>query len=133
MLPIINTLLPMVGEVLDRVVPDKNLNAKTKSEIEKMLIANAAQINVEQIKTNQIEAGHRSVWTSGWRPSLGWACSAGFAYTFILQPILQWILVLVGNDTILPSINTDILLELVFAMLGLAGLRSYDKMKGTTK
>ena len=93
MLPIINTLLPMVGEVLDRVVPDKNLNAKTKSEIEKMLIANAAQINVEQIKQIKLKLGHRSVWTSGLAPESRMGVQRRFAYTFILQPILQWILV----------------------------------------
>ena len=129
----INALLPLISTVLDRVIPDKNGAAKAKAEIEKTLIDNAVQLNLAQAETNKIEAGHRSIWVAGWRPCLGWIAELGFGWMFVLQPIAQWIILLTGHAVPLPDFQTDALIELTFAMLGLAGLRTYEKQKGLTK
>ena len=128
----INALLPLISTVLDRVIPDKNGAAKAKAEIEKTLIDNAVQLNLAQAETNKIEAGHRSIWVAGWRPCLGWCAAAGFFIVFILQPLAQWVCALLGLDVILPTFQTDVLMELTIALLGLAGLRSWEKSKGLT-
>ncbi len=129
----IQALLPLIGNVIDRVVPDKNANAKAKREIEKSLVDNANQLLLAQAETNKIEAAHRSVWVAGWRPCLGWVSALGFAWVFLLAPISQWILALLGNTVVLPVLQTDILLELTFALLGIASLRTFEKLKGLTK
>jgi len=129
----INAILPLVSTVLDRVIPDKNAKEKAKREIEKTLIDNATQISLAQAETNKIEAAHRSVWVAGWRPCLGWISALGFLFVFILQPLAQWVSALLGIVVVLPDFQTDILMELTFAMLGLAGLRTYEKQKGLTK
>ena len=64
----IQTILPLIGTVIDIIIPDKNGSTKAKQEIEKTLINNAAQLNLAQAETNKIEASHRSVWVAGWRP-----------------------------------------------------------------
>ena len=129
----INALLPIIGTVLDKVIPDNNAKQKAKQEIEKALIDNAAKINLTQAETNKIEAAHRSVFVSGWRPFLGWCSGVGFAWVFVISPVAQWVLVLQGNPVVLPQLQTDVLMELTLAMLGLAGLRSWEKSKGLTK
>ena len=123
----------MIGTVIDRIIPDKNGANKAKQEIEKTLIDNAVQLNLAQAETNKIEASHRSVWVAGWRPCLGWVAAFGFAWLFVLSPLLQWILAITGTDIPMPQFQTDVLLELTLAMLGLSGLRTFEKLKGLTK
>ena len=125
-------IISVVSSVLDKVIPDNNAKEKAKADIEKALIDNAAQINLAQAETNKIEANHRSVFIAGWRPFLGWVCGVGFAWIFVLNPILQWGLALYGNNAVLPQLQTDVLMELTIALLGLAGLRSWEKAKGLT-
>ena len=126
-------IISVVSSVLDKVIPDNNAKEKAKADIEKALIDNAAQINIAQAETNKIEANHRSVFIAGWRPFLGWVCGVGFAWIFVLNPILQWGLALYGINATLPQLQTDVLMELTIALLGLAGLRSWEKSKGITK
>jgi len=126
-------IISVVSSVLDRVIPDKNAKEKAAQEIEKALIDNAAQLNLAQAETNKVEASHRSVWVAGWRPCLGWVAALGFAWVFVLQPLIIWMITLYGVNVPLPNFQTDALLELTFAMLGLAGLRTYEKQKGISK
>lgn len=130
---LIPQLLPILGGALDKVIPDNVSKAAAKAELEKALIENANSINIETIKTNQAEAKHRSVWVAGWRPAIGWSCSAGIAWLFIGHPVASWAAVMMGATVELPSIPTEILLELTFAMLGMAGLRTFEKLKGVSK
>ena len=129
----INAILPLIGTVLDKVIPDNNAKQKAKQEIEKALIDNAAKINLTQAETNKIEAAHRSIFVSGWRPFLGWCSGFGFAWVFVVSPVAQWVLALQGISLVLPQLQTDVLMELTLAMLGLAGLRTWEKSKGLTK
>ena len=129
----INAIIPLVSTVLDRLIPDNNAKEKVKQEIEKTLIANATQISLAQAETNKIEASHRSVFVSGWRPFLGWCSGFGFAWVFVVSPVAQWVLALQGINLVLPQLQTDVLMELTLAMLGLAGLRTWEKSKGLTK
>jgi len=131
---LIPQLLPILGTALDKVIPDNVSKAAAKAELEKALIDNANSINIETIKTNQAEAKHRSVWVAGWRPAIGWSCSLGIAWLFIGHPVATWIAMLMGySSMVMPTIPTDILLELTFAMLGMAGLRTFEKLKGVSK
>ena len=129
----INAILPIIGSVLDKIIPDNNAKENAKQQIEKALIDNAAQINLTQAETNKIEASHRSVFVSGWRPFLGWCSGLGFAWVFVVSPVAQWMLALQGITLVLPQLQTDVLMELTLAMLGLAGLRTWEKSKGLTK
>ena len=126
-------IISVVSSVLDKVIPDNNAKEKAKADIEKALIDNAAQINLAQAETNKIEASHSSVFIAGWRPFLGWVCGIGFAWIFVLNPILQWGLALYGINAVLPQLQSDVLMELTVALLGLAGLRSWEKAKGIAK
>lgn len=86
-----------------------------------------------QAEINKIEAAHRSIFVAGWRPFIGWVCGFGFVWAFILHPIFQWYVSLHGLAITPPEIATDNMTELVFALLGLGALRTYEKMAGRAK
>ena len=130
---LIPQLIPIISGVLDKTVPDNVTKNKVAGQIEKALIDNASTISLETIKTNQIEAAHRSVWVAGWRPAIGWSCAAGIFWMVVGQPFAGWIAALQGNTIELPELPTDILFELTIAMLGMGALRSFDKLKGLSK
>jgi len=82
-----------------------------------------------QTKINEIEASHRSLFVSGWRPSVGWASSLAFAYHFLVFPIIRTIY----PNVDFPVLETEPLFTVLMGMLGLGGLRTYEKIKGKTK
>jgi hypothetical protein len=130
LLALLPTLLPALTEVLDRVVPDQAAAAKAKLEMEARLLEAATAQASQQTDINKVEAGHQSLFVSGWRPFIGWVCGAGLAWAFLLAPMLAWLLPATGVVAALPALQMEYLLELVVAMLGLGALRSFEKLKG---
>jgi hypothetical protein len=131
---ILTAVLPKALDVIDDLVPDKDAAAKAKQEIEARLVEATLATNIETIKTNQAEAASRHWFVASWRPAIGWSCAIGIFWMAIGQPIANYGLALNGMDTTnLPQLPTDILLELTFAMLGMSGLRTFEKLKGVTK
>lgn len=126
-------LAPAIGTLIDRLIPDVHEAGKAKAEIEAKLIEASLAANQAQTEINLQEAKHRSVLIAGWRPAVGWSCALGFAWVYIGNPVASWVLALSGNATPLPAIDTAPLTEMLLAMLGMAGLRSFEKMKGLTK
>jgi hypothetical protein len=86
-----------------------------------------------QVELNKIEAAHRSIFVAGWRPAVGWVCAAGVAWAYIGHPVFTWAAALWSPGLQPPGIVTDNLIELVLAMLGMAGLRTLEKATGKTK
>jgi len=94
-----------------------------------------------QAEINKIGAAHRSVFVAGWRPFIGWVCGVGLAWAFIIKPLAEWgmqVMVALNPDIdpslrTLPVIETGELMSLVFAMLGMGGIRSWEKSRGLTK
>ena len=129
----LQAILPLIGPVLDKIIPDKAGAEKAKQEIEKALIDNASKLNLAQAEINKVEAQHRSVFVAGWRPMIGWSCAIGIFWLFVGHPLVVYVDGLDGVTSPIPTIDHDILLELTFAMLGMAGLRTFEKMKGIAK
>lgn len=91
-----------------------------------------------QMAINKAEATNSSVFVAGWRPFIGWVGGFGMAYQFLLYPLLTWLWpilmaqgTLPAGTTIPPELNGDVLFAMVSGMLGIAGMRSFDKMQGT--
>lgn len=130
MLPLLTALLPLVGEILDRVIPDKAAADKAKLEMQAKILDAAQQGALAQIEVNKAEANSGSSFRGGWRPYIGWVCGAALTYQFLVRPILPWVVNLFGaNVPPMPGLD-DMLWELVFAMLGLGTLRTYEKRQG---
>jgi len=115
----------VAGKVLDKFVQDKDLKAKLDQEM-KMAFHEA---NLAQIELNKEEAKSSSLFVSGWRPFVGWTCGVALAYHFILEPFIKFIVVINGVDVELPTFDFSQLSSILMGMLGLGGLRTYEKMK----
>lgn len=127
-LPILSDVLE---PVLDRFFPNKEEARKAQADIERALIDNAQQLQIEQTQINKVEAAHRSVFVAGWRPSIGWVCSAALGYQFIISPLLNYGLAVFSPETpIPPKLDMGDLMTLLTGMLGLGGLRTVEKLQG---
>ncbi len=89
--------------------------------------------SAQQNKINAIEAAHTSIFVAGWRPFIGWICGVGILWAFVAQPVVTWYLAITGSAVSVPEINTDGLYQLVLAMLGMGGLRTFEKLKGASR
>lgn len=130
---VITALVPALGTLIDRLIPDRAAAERAKADMEAALIKASNDAALAQVEVNKIEAGHGSVFVAGWRPAIGWVCAAALAWAFIVGPVLSWSLAVLGVRETLPAIGTDNLFELVLAMLGLGGLRTFEKMRGVAR
>lgn len=127
-------LLPNILAIVDKTLPDKAQAELAKQRIEFELLAAINEVNKSQAETNKVEAAHRSLWVAGWRPAIGWVAALGVFWAFIGQPLAAWAATLYGYPfALLPEFPMDQVMELTLAMLGLAGLRTFEKMKGVSK
>ena len=134
----IGAILPVVGTLIDKLFPDKQ--AADEAKIKMMELAQKGelaqldaqmQLAMGQIETNKIEAASTDAFRAGWRPMAGWACSLGLFYEFLLRPILPWLVGLTGAEVApMPNVDIDQLMILLGGLLGLGGLRSFERVKG---
>jgi len=87
---------------------------------------------IAQLEVNAKEAVHPSVFVAGWRPFFGWAGGIGFIYSVMLQPMLSWASSIKGWP-VPPTLNIDLLWVVITGMLGIGGLRTFEKRNGHTK
>ena len=126
---IVDSVVGIAGKVLDKFVGDKDLKTKLEAELLKELIgldmANA-QANIESAKSSHL-------FVSGARPAIMWICALGLLTNFFLMPIAEWITTIWLPDVILPELKTDELMTLTLSLLGLGGMRSWEKSKGVAR
>ena len=83
-----------------------------------------------QAEINKIEAQHRSVFVSGWRPFTGWVCAFALAYNFVIRDLLIWCL---NIENVPPALQMEHLMTVLLGMLGLGGFRTFEKYKNVSK
>tara|TARA_R110000851_G_scaffold205643_1_gene357685 strand:- start:436 stop:816 length:381 start_codon:yes stop_codon:yes gene_type:complete len=83
-----------------------------------------------QTKINEIEASHRTVFVAGWRPFIGWVCGVALAYNFVIRDLFIWITKTADAP---PALQMEHLMTVLLGMLGLGGLRTYEKLNDKTK
>ena len=130
---LIPALLPIVGDVLDRFFPNKEEKEKATREIEAKLTEHLASIDLAQLEVNKAEAGHKSMFVAGWRPFVGWSCGLALFYTYLIQPIAIFIMGQTGTLVHLPTLDLSTMMPVLLGMLGLGGLRSWEKWKGVAR
>jgi hypothetical protein len=114
-----------VGNVLDALFTSDD------ERLDKELIKQrlALKPTLAQVEVMKAQAQHRSAFVAGARPFLMWVCGLGFLFSFVISPIIAWVLPDVGA----PILPLEVMLELTLGMLGLAGLRTIEKIKGVSK
>lgn len=116
----------LATSVIGRLWPDK-------SETERAQMAAALTIVQGQLDANRAEAASPSAFTSGWRPAIGWVCGAALGMQYIARPLVAWVGIVTGNPLPeLPGID-DNLWELMLGLLGLGGLRTFEKTRGVAR
>ena len=123
--PITNSVVGIAGSVLNKFVADKNLKMTLEHELKTQL----QTANLAQIEVNKIEAASKNWFVAGWRPSVGWVCSLAMMYHFILAPMIQFAVGIAGIQVELPEFDFSQLSTILMAMLGMAGLRTFEKQK----
>ena len=128
------------GKVLERIFPNPADRLAAQAKLaELQQTGELAQLAAEtdlmkgQQLINLEEAKSSSFFVSGWRSFIGWVCGVAFAYHFILQPLLVFGLSVYGKPITLPVFDMDALNTVLMGMLGLGGLRSFEKVRGVAK
>jgi len=127
MLGIADSIIGVAGKVLDKFIEDKDL--KTKLDFELRKAYNDA--NLGQIEINKESAKHPSLFVAGARPSIMWICAFGLGWQFVFLPCAIWYMTITGQPVVLPDIETEGLMSLTLALLGLGGMRTFEKKNGT--
>ena len=131
---LLNNLIGPATKLLDKVIEDKDQKAKLAHELATMADKLAHEQNLAQMAINKEEASSGSLFKGGWRPFIGWICGIAFFYHFVCQPVIVFILTIFGVSIVnLPEFEMNTLLTVLGGMLGIGGLRSYEKSKGLTK
>lgn len=126
---LIDSLLSIGTKIIDRVIPDKTAAAQAQTELIKMQVSGELEQLAGQLEVNKVEAANSSLFVAGWRPFIGWVCGAALAYQFVIRPIVTWAVPSMGYTIAeMPGLD-DNLWELLTGMLGLGGLRTYEKVK----
>jgi len=133
-LSVLTSLVGPVTGLLDKFIEDKDQKAALAHEIATMGEKHSQEALLAQLEINKAEAASGSLFKGGWRPFVGWTCGIAFAYHFVFQPLLIFIFAYIGLETPdLPEFDVGTLLPVLGGMLGIGGLRSYEKTKGLTK
>jgi len=125
-------LLDVGKTLLDRFIPDPEVKRAAEAEFLKMAMDGELKQVIAQLEINAREATHASVFVAGWRPAFGWCGALGFLYATIGQPLLAWGAAIKGWPAP-PELNLDLLWVVVTGLLGIGGLRTFEKTKGVTK
>ena len=119
---IVSSLIGPVSGLLDKFIEDKDQKAALAHQIATMSERHAHEAMQGQLEINKVEAAHKSLFVSGWRPSIGWVCMLGLLYNTIIANIL-------GIWMEVPEVDTTLLVPVMMGMLGLGAMRSYEKVK----
>jgi hypothetical protein len=134
----IGSIFDFGSKVIDKLFPDKDAADRAKLEMLKLQqqgefkeLELQFELAKAQIGVNTEEAKSTNVFVSGWRPAVGWVCVCAYAFNYLLLPLANW--ASLWFDPKAPSIlalDTGELTTLLFGMLGIGGLRTFEKLKG---
>lgn len=130
MIPLLAPILGIVDKAVDRLVPDNAASQRIKDEIGRDVAMASVKGELGQIEVNKIEAASASVFTSGWRPFIGWVCGAALAFEYVASPLAVWIAASIGHPIPPPPKLDEVLWQLMFGILGMGSLRTFEKVRG---
>ena len=128
----ITAISDLIKTGLEKWIPDAN----TREEAALKVAVMVHQGNMAQIEVNKVEAASNNLFVAGWRPAIGWICGAGYAYAFVLQPFLVFIITALQiplNTAQLPVLDMGEMSLMLANLLGFGALRTYEKTKSNGK
>lgn len=129
-------LLPMLGPVFDKIIgliPDPAAAAKAKAEAMQMVLEAAARADQSQMEINKMQAQSGSIFVAGGRPFILWICGIGCAWNWVGLPVALFGFAAVGYPLDLKAADTTEMLPVLLGLLGMSGLRTYEKIQGVSR
>jgi hypothetical protein len=132
------SVIDTVGGIISKVVPDRAAAAAATAELQRLHDAGQLQEELLQIQAvtsaqtdiNKVEAASTNWFVAGGRPAVIWICAAALALNLVLGPLFVWGASLVGRPTPFPTLDPNLLMALLFPLLGLGAARTFEKVKG---
>tara|TARA_B100000575_G_C23054762_1_gene607170 strand:+ start:679 stop:1071 length:393 start_codon:yes stop_codon:yes gene_type:complete len=122
-------ILGVAAPILDKFIEDKDAKNQIKAELEQSLVT----LQAAQAAANLEQAKHPSLFVAGARPAIMWICALGLLTNFFVMPIAEWAVAIWAPGTELPALQTGELMTLTLSLLGLGGMRSFEKTKGVAR
>ncbi len=123
----LQSLIGPVTGLLDKFIEDKDQKARLAHDLATMADQHAQELAKAQLEVNKVEAAHKSLFVSGWRPAVGWVCVLGMFGNFITIPFSNFVLALIGYDIVIPLVPLETMMPVLMGMLGLGAMRTYEK------
>lgn len=133
MLGLVEKLIPSVSNVLDKFIEDKDQKNMLAHEIATMSEKMAAENAALQAQANIEASKHPSLFVAGARPAILWCCCLGLFLQFFVMPIADWVVTVWYPEIVLFELDTGALMTLTLSLLGVSGLRSFEKSKGVAR
>ena len=120
----IQALIPAVSGILDEFIEDKDKKNQLAHDLATMADKHAQELALAQIGV--LKADAKGGWfQANWRPLIGWICGLSLGINYMVAPIAA------GFGVVIPQADMSVMMPLLFGMLGIAGMRSYDKKQKT--
>ena len=129
----LDKLIGPISTLLDKVIPDADERHRLAFEISTLAEKQAHEIAQAQIAVNREEAASHSIFVAGWRPMVGWVCCAGLATNYLLVPVCNFLLTITESPITVPPLDLSEMMPVLLGMLGLGGLRTWEKTKGVAR
>jgi len=130
----LQALIGPVTGILDKFIEDKDAKNAMAHEIATMAEKAAHEAQMAQAQANTEQAKHPSLFVAGARPAIMWICAAAMGYHFVLQPFLVFGVLVAGIEIpALPELDMASLMPVLLGILGLGGMRSYEKVKNVAR
>lgn len=129
----LNLLIGPITELLSKVIPDKTERERLAYEISTLAERQAHEQMMAQLEVNKTEAGHVSLYVAGWRPFIGWSCGIAMAFNYIGVPVVETVSVINGTPLTIDPLDLEVMMPVLLGMLGLGGMRSYEKRNGVAR
>ena len=129
----LTALIGPVSKLVGKFIEDKDQKNKLAHDLATLASRHALELAKSQIETNKEQAKHPSLFVAGARPAIMWICALGLFTQFFLLPIAEWATAIWMPGVDLPKLNAEGLMGLTVSLLGLGGMRSFEKSKGVSR
>lgn len=120
----IDLLVGPITGLLDKFIEDKDQKAQLAHDLATMSQRHTQEQVLAQLEIAKEDA--KGNWfQSSWRPLIGWICGLSLGINYMVAPIAA------GFGVVIPQADMSVMMPLLFGMLGIAGMRSYDKKQAT--
>jgi hypothetical protein len=129
----LTALIGPVSNLVGKFIEDKDKKNQLAHDLATLADKHAQELAKGQIEANTQQAKHPSLFVAGARPAIMWICALGLLTQFFIMPIAEWATAIWLPDVLLPELNTGELMTLTLSLLGLGGMRSFEKTKGVAR